>query len=151
MATRQFKLFLEGGHHFCGMSFFNFKMSYLRSYLRYWKKNFSFQLPLNSSFKNGIKKERFKSIKIYLWKTSTNNVIIWHFGAILYASLIGHPLSPTTTPTASLQIFTFHAFNQFSLHGRRLSIPIFPVFTVAMHCLFYWSIRACRRHAEHPP
>ena len=96
-------------------------MSYLRSYLRYWKKFFSFQLPLNSSFKNGVKKERFKSIKFtYEWR---GNVIIWHFGAILYAGLIGHPLSPTTTPAGSIQIFTLVAFNQFCLHGRRLSIP----------------------------
>ena len=51
------------------------------------------------------------------------NVIIWHFGTILYASLIGHPLSPNTTPAGSIQIFTFVAFNQFCLHGRRLSIP----------------------------
>lgn len=63
------------------------------------------------------------------------NVIIWHFGAILYASLIGNP-SPTTTLTTSLQIFTFDAFNQFCVHGRRLSIPIFPLFTIVICIVF---------------
>lgn len=60
------------------------------------------------------------------------------------ASLIGHPLSPTTTPTASFQIFTFVAFNQFCLYGRRLFI--FAECTVVTPCRFYWSIRAA-----HPP
>ena len=64
-------------------------MSYLCLYLRYWKKFFSFQLPLNSSFKSNTKIGRFKSLKFtYEWRQQ-----MWRhnltFGVILWAILIG--------------------------------------------------------------
>ena len=47
-------------------------MLYVSSYLRHWKFFFSFQLPLNSSFKNGIKNWEIQNFKIYVRMTSAN-------------------------------------------------------------------------------
>ena len=81
--------FKKGVPRFCAPKLSKFKMSYLSADLRYWKKFSSFQLPLNSFFKNDIKIWEIQSLKFtYEWRQQ-----IWRhnltFGVILWAILIG--------------------------------------------------------------
>ena len=82
-------LFCKEVPRFCAPNLSKFKMSYLRLYLRYWKKIFSFQLPLNSSLKYDKKIRRFKGLKFtYEWRQQMwlHNLT---FGVILWNILIG--------------------------------------------------------------
>ena len=55
-------IFYKGVPRFCATNLSKFKVSYLTSYLRYWRDFFSFQLPLNISIKSRIKIWSFKNL-----------------------------------------------------------------------------------------